>query len=1054
MTGPFLRNPYLLFMTIAVVFVAGLSALLSLPQLEDPRIVGRFPLVLAAFPGASAERVEALVAEPLENALDEIAEIKTIQSNSRAGFTTLSIELADSVTEATNDDVFARVRTKIEEAALSLPPGAAEPRVDDQLLPVAFTRIAALIWNGSGEAPMGVLSRRAEDLADALRAVPGTELVRVFGETSEEIRVEVDGDELQLLGLSTAQLAQRAAAADSRTPAGALRSGHSTLLIEVDGALDSLDRIRSIPLRSERGMTLRLGDIAQVSRAVEDPLTAIGIVDGHRAVLVGARMGADVRVGPWAKAVTEAMEKSSAFLGDTIETRTVFDQSIYTRARLGELMQSLGLGALVVMLVVLVTMGWRRSLLVGLALPLTASATLFFILLLGGQIHQMSIFGMIIAMGLLIDNAIVVVDEIRKRRVAGMSTREAVEQTSQHLRGPLFASTLTTVLAFAPIVLLPGAAGDFVGYIGVSVILAITSSYFLSLTVIAALAGRYGGGGPESVTDDGGQAHSGFTTIFRDGIDGGRAASRFRAAMTAGLKRPILTMAVAALIPIIGFIAGSQLQRAFFPPTDRNMFDIQVWLPVDASIERTERAVGAIEDRIRQYPKVEQVHWLVGESFPSVYYNLITNTVNTPRYARGVIVVDSADSTERLVPILQREIDAAFPDVQAVVRGFGQGPPVEADVQYRVFGPDIKTLQELGEQVRLAMQSHRGILHTQVSLPRGEPKLWLEADELEAERAGLTLTEVASQLQAGLEGIAGGVMLEDLEQLPVRFRLKGAGSKLSQLESLRLATRSGSAPLEALGKLTLRPELGGISRVGGERCNTVLGYTAKGFLPIATTQEVLADLNAGGFELPTGYRLEVGGSAEADQEAVGNLLAFAPILLTIMMAAIILVFRSLRIGGILIFVGVLSVGMALLSTWVMGFPISFNTILGTLGLIGVALNDSIVVLAAIRDNPKARRGNHGAILDEVLGCTRHVVSTTLTTMGGFLPLLLFVGGQFWPSLAIVLVGGVGGATILALIFVPAAYVLVHRKREDEVEELEHKEPVTRQERLEALEVGS
>ena len=1046
MTGPFLRNPYLLFMTIAVVLVSGFSALQSLAQIEDPRIANRFPLVVAPFPGASAARVEALIAEPLENALDEIDEIKNVQSTSRNGIATLSVELADDVTEQTNDAVFSRVRTTIEEAATQLPAGALEPSVDDQLVPVAFTRIVALLWQGEGEPPLGVMTRRAEDLADQLRSVAGTELVRVYGGAQEEISVDVDGDELQFLGLSVGALAQRVAAADSRRPAGALRSDASTLLIEVDGAIDNLDRVRAIPLQiAPDGTALRLGDIARVERAIEEPVKAIGLVDGQRAVLVGARMGVDVRVGPWAEEVDSRIDQFTAHDGGAIAIETIFDQSEYTRARLGELMTSLGLGALVVMAVVLLTMGWRLALLVGAALPLTAAATLFGVLLLGGQIHQMSIFGMIIAMGLLIDNAIVVVDEIRKRRAAGLPASEAVEQTSAHLRGPLFASTLTTVLAFAPIVLLPGPAGDFVGYIGISVILAITSSYFLSLTVIAALAGRYGG---EVQTSD-----ATGRNVIAHGLDGRVLSSRFRAAMETGLKRPLLAMAVAASIPILGFGIGSQLGRSFFPPTDRDMFDIQVWLPADASIQRTVDAVQRIEDRIRSYPEVERVHWLAGGSFPSVYYNLVMNTIDTPSYARGVIVVDSAESTERLVPLLQREIDRGFPEAQAVVRSFGQGPPIEADVQYRIFGPSIERLQELGEELRLALQSHPQILHTQVSMPRGEPKLWLEADEIETERAGLTLTDVALQLDAGLEGVSGGVLLEDLEQMPVRFRIDQARSDLTELESLRLSTSQGSTPLEALGELALRPELGGISRYGGERCNTVFGYTAEGALAIDVSAQVLAGLDQVGFDLPDGYRLEVGGSSEEDQEAVGNLLAYVPVLMTIMIAAVVLVFRSLRIAGILLLVAFMSVGLALLSTSFMGFPISFNTILGTLGLIGVALNDSIVVLAAIRENPRARRGDHRAILDEVLGCTRHIVSTTLTTMGGFLPLLLFVGGEFWPSLAIVLVGGVGGATILALIFVPAAYVLLHRGRGG-VEDTAPDPVLTRQERLEAAEASA
>jgi len=227
-----------------------------------------------------------------------------------------------------------------------------------------------------------------------------------------------------------------------------------------------------------------------------------------------------------------------------------------------------------------------------------------------------------------------------------------------------------------------------------------------------------------------------------------------------------------------------------------------------------------------------------------------------------------------------------------------------------------------------------------------------------------------------------------------------------------------------LGSIALAPEAGGVTRYDRVRCNTIDAYTRSDALPIDVTLEVLASLEEEGFELPPGFALDLGGSLEQDQDAIGNLAAYAPVLATIMLATLILTFGSVAMAAILLGVGGLSVGLALLATWSIGFPVSFNTILGTLGLIGVAFNDSIVVLAAIREDPRAAAGDPRAIARAVLGCGRHVLSTTLTTIGGFLPLLLFVGGEFWPSLAIVLAGGVGGATVLATLFVPAAHALI------------------------------
>ncbi|MEM7234742.1 MAG: efflux RND transporter permease subunit, partial [Planctomycetota bacterium] len=349
-----------------------------------------------------------------------------------------------------------------------------------------------------------------------------------------------------------------------------------------------------------------------------------------------------------------------------------------------------------------------------------------------------------------------------------------------------------------------------------------------------------------------------------------------------------------------------------------------------------------------------------------------------------------------------------------------------------IFGPSLARLQDIGESIRHSLESHPQVLHTQMTLSRGEPKLWFDANEDKARLSGLGLVELANQLGANLEGSLGGAVLENLEQLPVRVRHPESGrSALDRVASTAFVAGTDRwVPLEAIGSLELEPELGGITRFNGERCNMIRGFTTRDALPIDVTRAALAKVQNGDFELPDGYRLELGGAIEQDSEATGNLLTYVPILATIMISTLVLTFRSVQLAIVLGLIAGLSVGLGLLSTWLASFPVSFNTFLGMLGLMGVALNDSIVVIAAIRANDRAREGEISAIVSEVSRCTRHVLSTTLTTIGGFLPLLVVVGGKFWPSLAIVLVGGIGGATILALLFVPAVYVLLNRRAND------------------------
>lgn len=1023
----FLRNRHLLGLTIAVTLTAGISALVALPRLEDPRITQRNPIVVTPFPGASAERVETLVTEPLEDALAEVDEIKELDSTSRSGISVIRIELLDGIESDGNEEIFSEIRDRLGAAAPRLPVEAGPPNFDDQRGAVAFTLLVGISWTAEDPPRLGILDRIAADLEDHLRQIPNTELVRRYGEPDEEITVEMDHEALARTGLTIGQVAGRIAAADARGPAGVLRGPASRIQLEVADELTDTARIGRVPLVSDvDGAQLRVSDVAEIERGWRDPPTEIALTGGHRTIIVGARMSADGRVGDWAEQAKTITEEIAARHGRGIELSVMFDQSHYTRERLAGLAVNLLLGASLVMIVVLTMMGWRMALIVGAALPLVSALVLFGILTTGAALHQMSVFGMIIALGLLIDNAIVVVDDIRRRKEAGATPEQALSAAIRQLAGPLGASTFTTVLAFAPIVLLPGNAGDFVGWIGGSVILAIAGSYLVSFTVIAALAALLG-----DPRTRGRRATA--AGVLRSGVPGAWLSSRYRRVMTRGLRRPWLAMIVAASPALLGFGLAPTLGSQFFPPVDRDMFDIQVWMPNETSVDGTRRTVEAMEQVLLEDDAIERLDWLVGGSFPSVYYNLTMNQDEAPDYAQGVVHVRSWEDVEPAIARLQNRLDDAFPEAQVVLTRFGQGPPVDADVQYRIFGPDLATLRRLGERVRLVLQQDPGILHTRVGLEAGQPKLRFEAPEDAAARSGLGLSELASQLEASLEGATGGLVIEQLEQMNVRVRWSDAVRyDRDGLASAALIGMDGARiPLEALGALTLVPELAAIPRFDGERTNTILGYTTTGALPIDIAFGVLDRLEAEDFALPEGYRLELGGEVEADQTAQSNLATYVPVIATLMAAALILAFRSMAMAGVLALVALLSVGLGQLATWTIGFPVSFNTILGTLGLIGVALNDSIVVIAAIRDDPAARAGDPDAVLEQALSTTRHVLATTATTIGGFLPLLVLEGGSFFPSLAIVLAGGIPGASLLALGLVPAAYVLIHRSHRRE-----------------------
>ena len=1025
----FFTERHLLGIAIVVILLWGGMAAWNLPRIEDPRITLRDPLVITPVPGASADRVESLVTKVLEDALNEIPEIFDLESTSRAGISVISIELHPEVGPGTNQQLFTEIRDQVSAAAAFLPPDAGTPIVDDKRDPIAFTLIAGVTWDGEGDPQLGLLGRLGEELADRWRNVPGTEIVRIYGAVEEEIVVETETETLAQLGLSTRQLAGKIAGADAKRSSGTLRGASSDLLLEVDGELETLERLRRVPIGTDASSPmLPLGDLATVERSWQTPESEIGLIDGRRTVFVAARSRGDIRVDEWAPRALATLEAFEAERGAGISIERIFEQEPYTTENLSTLVENLLAGVLVILAVVLFVMGLRQALVIATALPLVVASVLVGWQFTDGAVHQISIFGMIIALGLLIDNAIVITDEVTAEKAKGASAVEAVGRSVRHLFWPLLASTLTTMLAFAPIMLLPGSAGDFVGSIGTSVVLAVGASFLLAMTVTAALAGIFSRPAPidPGSVEEGTRAR----VWWRHGWGSPRLTRRFSELLTGLLRRPALAIAVALFLPACGFAVAGTLGNQFFPPIDRNVFELRVWMPSDASLATTEEEARSIDATLRTFDAVEQVSWLIGGSHPSVYYNLVMNQDGASEYAQAIVKTRSSKDTEAILDRVQETIDEKHPRAQVVVRQLAQGPPIFADIEWRLYGPRVAELQDVGDRLRVALQSHPDVLHTQMSLSRGEPKLIFRADEDSARLAGLALTDVADQFESNLEGVVAGSVLEDLESIPVRVRIEDENRRsLASIASLPLVTRPGQPWLSAasLGEFELVPELGGITRFDRERTNTVKAYVRNGALPIDVGRAVFATLEEEGFTLPAGVRLDVGGAEEQDRLANQNLAQFAPILATLMVAILILVFRSVRYAMVLGVVAIASGGLALLSTWAINFPISFNTILGTLGLIGVALNDSIVVLAAIRAHPTARDGDVAGVVEAILGCTRHVVSTTLTKIGGFLPLLLFVGGDFWPSLAIVLAGGIAGATLIALLFIPGAHCWIHRR---------------------------
>ncbi len=1011
----YFRNRYLLILTIIIILIGGLSSILNLPRLEDPRITTRNAIVLTFFPGASAKLVEALINEKIEDTLEEIDEIKKIESRAKAGISSIAIELVDNTTDDTNEEIFSKIRSRLQNIQNELPINASIPFLDDNRGVTAYTLIFGVSWDGEGEPPLNMLNRIALDLKDRMLNIGNTELVRIFGGVDEEIVVTPDKAELASLNISAENLSQIIAKADSRRVAGEIRSKNNDLQIEVSGALSSVQRVSSIPVVSySNGTVLRVGDIANVKRHYKTPVEQMGLKNGKRLIYVAVRADENIRVDQWTQKALNAYENFKSEHSNQVSMPIIFEQNQYSSERLSDLVTNLILGAVVVVFIVLLIMGWKAALVVGSVLPLAAAGAIFFFNFFGQNIHQMSIFGMIVAIGLLIDSAIVMTDEVRKSiQNKSMTPIEAMRRSVHHLFVPLLASTFTTILGFMPIFLLPGNAGDFVGPIAVSVVLALIFSFFLAMTVIPALAANTTSTKSENVK----------STWWREGLRKPKVFEDFKHFTVHATERPKRYLLLTILPCVIGFLLMGTMKVEFFPAADRDMFEVQMFLPSGSSIDYTKRQVNLADQVMKQEEGISDVHWLIGASTPPVYYNQIPLQDNNSAFAQAVVTATDNKTADKLVSILQQKLNKALPDTKPVVKKFSQGPPADAPIGFRILGPDIHKLRELGEEVRLLMHENSSIVHTRASIEGGQSKLWFEANQEEADLAGIDLVDIAQQFQGSLEGYTGGRVLEDIEDLPVRVRLNDEErTDIVSAGNIQLVIPGGERwiPAEALGEMDLRPEVAEITRYNGQRVNNILAYITPEAKSVSVSTEVLEKIQ-NQITLPVGYSISVAGESEQQADAVAGLAIYAPVLFTLMAAAIILTFRSLALSLIVFTVAFLSVGLGMLSLKISGYPLGFNPLIGTIGLAGVIINDTIVILVAIRGNKAARRGDAYAIIEETYGCGRHVLSTTFTTIGGFIPLLLFSGGTFWPPLTVVIAGGIGFGLMLAMFFTPLAY---------------------------------
>ncbi len=1009
---------------ILCVIAVGITSFRSIARQEDPTLMNFIGTITTFYPGATPDRVEALVTRPLEDELRTISEIDELRSTSSGGVSYITIKLLDTLPDDALERAWSEVRDAMADAASDFPAGVGDPYFDSDRLS-SFTTIVALSSATPEDMPLSLLNRLAQDFASHARNQANTKLVDVIGEPVEEIRVEINESALISRGLNLQQVASALQAADARVSSGRASGATSDMVIELAGDFDSMARIREVVVNtSVNGSATRISDLARVYKAGVTPPPAMALAQGRTAILVGVIMESGNQVDVWSKAFNKLVKDYRQDSPAGLKLEITYDQNNYATSRLIDVTTNLAIGIILVILVLLFTLGWRAAFVVACILPLCALISITVMERMGMALHQTSISGLIVALGLLVDGSIVMTDEVRKRLLQGQSKLDAISGSVDRLRVPLISSALTTVLAFMPMAILPGPAGDFVGAIASAVIIMLATSTVLALSITPVLASWLL---PKKLAKE---AH-----WWIGGASSGRTGDALVRSLDWSLAHPAAAIALALSLPITGFLVFPTLTAQFFPGTDRDQLYIQVKEADGRSIFNTAETVKRIDEKLRGHPLIRRVDWSIGESAPPFYYNMFRFKEGIPSWAEALVLTRDENLTDDLIRKLQTELDLEFPSAQIIVRGIDQGPPVSAPLEIEVTGPNLSVLQELGTEFRRRMDATPYVTHTSSGLSGGAPKLVFALQEDKLRLAHLQLSDVATALNGSLLGQIGGEVLEGTERLPVRVRLNekdwGASEQIANILVPLPAQASNTQPLipgiplNALGKPELVPSQSPISRKDGVRTNIIQAHLIRGVLPEEALKLLQQDLTQNPIAVPDGYNFSFGGDTDERASVVDKIMGPLGLVLAGLLATIVLTFNSWRLSAVAVLVCICSLGLSLLALAIFQYPFGIQAMIGVIGSIGVSINAAIIIITALQADPEALQGNLRATRDVVMDSSRHIVSTTVTTFGGFLPLIL-EGSQFWPPFAMAIAGGVLLSTIISFFLVPPLFLVAVR----------------------------
>jgi multidrug efflux pump subunit AcrB len=987
---------------ILLLVAAGAYAFVNLGRAEDPSFTIKNLTVTAAWPGATAREMQDLVAEPLEKRLQELAWYDRVETTTRPGFALMTLTLKDSTPPSEVKEEFYQARKKLGDETRNLPPGVFGPFVNDEYSDVSFA-LYALKAKGL---PMRELARQAEVIRQNLLHVPGVKKINILGERPEQIFVEFSYAKLATLGVSAQDIVAALQRQNSVTPAGSIDTKGPQVFIRVDGAYDSVQAIADTPIIAA-GRTLKLSDIAEVRRGYEDPPTYLIRHQSETTIMLAAVM----QEGWDGLALGKALEDKTAAVAQTLPLGMmldkVTDQAVNITHAVDEFMMKFAMALGVVLLVSLLSLGWRVGIVVAAAVPLTLAVVFLIMLETNRDFDRITLGALILALGLLVDDAIIAIEVMVVKMEEGMDRIQAAAYAWSHTAAPMLSGTLVTVAGFLPVGFAPSTAGEYAGNIFwvvgfaliVSWIVAVVFTPYLGVKMLPAI--KPVEGGHHAIYD---------TPNYR----------RLRGVISFAVRHKFLTCAIVGIAFAFSVAGMGGLKQQFFPTSDRPEVLVEVRLPEGTSIETTTAAVEKLEHWLDQQPEAEIVTSYVGQGAPR-FYLALSPELPDPAFAKIVVLTPDAEAREALKHRLREAVvQGLAPEAYVRVTQFVFGPPSVFPVEFRIMGPDPAQLYSISDKALDIMRTVPDVREANRDWGNRTPVLRFVPDQDRLNLIGLSPAEVGQQLQFLLTGIPVTQVREDIRNVPIMTR--SAGSERldpTRLADFSLMSRGGrQVPLDQVGHSEIRLEEPILKRRDRTPVITVRSDINEATQPPEVSKQVMKALQPLIASLPAGYRIEMGGSIEEAEKANAALAKIFPVMIAATLIIIMLQVRSFSMLAMVMLtapLGLVGVVPALLT---FNQPFGFNAILGLIGLAGILMRNTLILTEQIKENRAAGLDDYQAVIEATVQRTRPVILTALAAVLAFIPLTHSV---FWGSMAYTLIGGTAVGTLLILLFLPALY---------------------------------